>query len=196
MKIQQLVLGILSQNCYFLTDDATGETAVIDPGQNSSKLVNLTDKIGAENIKYILLTHNHWDHIGGIPKLKELAPDAKIAIHELDAPKLSQVDILLQDGDKLPLGALEISVLHTPGHTCGGCCYLTEDVILTGDTVFHENVGRTDMEGGSYSELMKSVQKIKKLAAGEHSKDRVILPGHGESSSLSHEIKFNPYFRR
>lgn len=203
--IQTFVAGPVSANCHILSCDETGDTAVIDCGECTGEIESyLTDV----KVKYILLTHGHFDHINGIYRLKQLHPEAEIAIHSLDAQCLSddllslgrgfgiscndkcEADILLYDNDELPFGNSEIKVLHTPGHTVGGVTYLYDNILFTGDTLFSSSVGRTDFPGGSFSVLHASVHRLFSLDG-----DYKIYSGHGGTTTLEIERKFNPYIK-
>ncbi len=203
--IKAFVAGPVSANCYILKDDATGDTAVVDCGECTKEIQNA---LKGENVKYILLTHGHFDHINGVYELKKLFPKAKIAIHSLDADCLSDdclsrgsdfgifcnekcnADILLYDNDTLPFGESEIKVIHTPGHTQGGATYVYQNNLFTGDTLFYRSVGRTDFPGGSFPVLHASVTRLFSLEG-----DYKIYPGHDKTSTLELERKLNPYIR-
>lgn len=203
--IKTFVAGPVSANTYILKDDATGEVAVIDCGKCTSEIA---DTLTGENVKYILLTHGHFDHINGVYELKRLFPEAKIAIHSLDAKCLSDdfqsmgrgfgfvcdgkcdADILLYDGDTLPFGEGEIKVIHTPGHTQGGVTYVYKDMLFTGDTLFYRSVGRTDFPGGSFPVLHASVTRLFSLDG-----DYKVYPGHDKTTTLEIERKLNPYIK-
>ncbi|HEX3026402.1 MAG TPA: MBL fold metallo-hydrolase [Clostridia bacterium] len=205
MKITRIAGGPLPTNCYLLTDDQTGATAVIDPGFESAELTKAVTDAGIENIKAILLTHGHFDHIMGVSRIKKLT-NAKIYIHSEDmmftadnSLNLSGViipekvdaftaDVPLNDGDKIELGNLTIRVIHTPGHTIGGCCYITEDAIFTGDTLMKCSCGRTDFPTGSYPQMLDSLKRLKNLEGDYH-----IYPGHESETTLDYERKHNPY---
>ena len=203
MKIQKFLTGYIGTNCYLLIADS-GDAAVIDPGGESGELLKALEGL---TLRMILLTHAHYDHMGGADALRSRFPGVPVYVHEQDKEMLetarynfseaicgegcaTHADRLLQDGDTRPLGELEIRVLHTPGHTMGGVCYLTEDAIFCGDTVFMGSVGRTDLYGGSYSTLSRSV---KALAALEG--DYTLYPGHGPETTLAAERRQNPYMR-
>ena len=173
----------LENNCYLLVDDATNQSALIDCSAFNGDMLDL---IGETDLKYILLTHGHFDHIGGVNGVKEKF-GCKVAIGEKDS-HMQAADILLSDGDIITLGETEIRVIATPGHTKGGVCYIAGGSLFTGDTLFRLSCGRTDFEGGSVPEMMQS---LKKLAALEG--DFTVYPGHEEFSTLAYERQFNPY---
>lgn len=202
MQIQCFEVGPLPTNCYFLTDEATGKTAVIDPGAYDTQVRQAAAK---HDVALILLTHAHFDHIMGVGDLVAQtgakvyldAADADMAkdprrnlsgMMNLGRVKPFTLDVLLHDGDTFSLGSLQIRVLHTPGHTPGGCCYLVEDAIFAGDTIMGGSVGRTDFPGGDYRALMASLQRIKALPGDWH-----IYPGHGPETTLDWERRNNPY---
>ena len=193
--------GLLDENSYVLTDEETGISAVVDPD-----LTHHTPKYLSENynIKLILLTHCHFDHVYSAEELRNLT-HAEIVIHELDADGLLDGNVNLSammggsvisfsadrkvtDGEEIELGNTKIKVVHTPGHTKGSVCYLTEDVLFSGDTLFSGSVGRTDFPTGSFSDMMKSMQTLMVLEG-----DFTVYPGHGSSTKLSSEKKYNPY---
>lgn len=203
--IKTFVAGPVSANCYILKDDATGDVAVIDCGEYTSEIAAALE---GENVKYILLTHGHFDHINGIYEMKKCHPEAKLAIHSLDAHCLSDdmaslgrgfgipcsdkcdADILLYDNDVLEFGEEEITILHTPGHTTGGVTYKYKNFLFTGDTLFNRSVGRTDFPGGSFPVLHASVFRLFCLEG-----DYRIYPGHEGTSTLEIERKLNPYIK-
>jgi hydroxyacylglutathione hydrolase len=207
MKITRITGGPLPTNCYFLTDDATGATAIIDPGFEDAELTDAVVAAGTENVKAILLTHGHFDHITGVCKVKELT-DAKIYIYSDDmlftadsSLNMSSLatplpipaftaDVALNDGDIIELGGLVIHVMHTPGHTIGGCCYLVENAIFTGDTLMKCTCGRTDFPTGSYPQILDSMNRLKNLEGDYH-----IYPGHECETTLEYERKNNPFMR-
>ncbi len=199
-------------NCYILTDDKNTEAAIVDPGwfyPSTEKAVKDAESRGAK-LKYILLTHGHFDHIMGVADLKERT-GARVAIHALDADKLTdpnkslaaenmpmpqkcvEADIILNDGDELFLGEEKISVMNTPGHTPGGVCYIIENqrAIMSGDTLFCMTVGRTDFDGGDVFELLKSLKKLVALDG-----DYDVYPGHNRATTLNNERTRNRFIRR
>ncbi len=210
MKIKQIPMGHeIFANCYFLVDEKTGEAAVVDPAWYGEELKKAVSENGIK-LKYILLTHGHFDHIFGVYPLKE-ETGAAVVIHAKDAehlidPKKSlaegnfpetqmpvTADILLKEGDILALGDEKIKVMNTPGHTMGSVCYIVESerVILSGDTLFCMTAGRTDFLDGS-DELM--IRSLKRLIALEG--DYRVLPGHNRETTLESERKRNWYIRR
>lgn len=206
MCIKALPLGLVAANCYIICDD-NGNGAVIDPGDYTVSLETEIIKSGIKNLKYIICTHGHFDHISGVKGLKAKHEEALVVISEEDAPCLSDnnlseatffgvscdtcyPDLTVKDGDTLELGEITFKVISVPGHTRGGIIlYLEkEKVAFTGDTLFKGSVGRTDLKGGSYAQLMKSVKKIKDFSA-----DTVLYCGHGESTTVEIELKSNLY---
>ena len=195
MKVKVLHVGPLFTNCYVLEEEKNHLAAVVDPGGNVDKICDVLKESGAE-LKYILLTHGHYDHTTGVPELHEAYPDAKIYIHQADAngagsnlfPLASQVDELLlyDEGDTLTMGSLTIEVLHTPGHSKGSVVLKVADVLFCGDTLFANSMGRTDLPGGSYQEIMASLKRLGQLEGDYH-----VCPGHDRISTLDRERKSN-----
>lgn len=204
MRAERLDLGGFAANCYVLSDGKTA--AVVDPGADSSALRRFVEETSLD-IKYILLTHGHFDHIGGVAFLKSRFPQAQIAIGKEDGfmPLSAEgslaalfgaehtsftPDILLDDGDELSLGELKIKAMHTPGHTRGGMVYLAEDIAFCGDTLFNMSIGRCDFPGSSMEQMRQSLKKLSTLPA-----ETKLYSGHGESSTLGYELKYNPFLR-
>ena len=196
-------VGSLGTNCYILRDENADSCVLIDPGEDAAFLLEKTRSMGL-TVSGILLTHGHFDHVLAVaPLVKETG--CPVWLHEEDHhPKAAtmanffyplSVDKQCQichvnEGDVLSLAGLHIQVLATPGHTCGSVCYLCEDSLFAGDTLFAGSIGRTDLPGGSYSTIQASLAR---LAALE--KNYTIYPGHGESSDLATEKRSNPYLR-
>ncbi len=204
MQILTFVSNEFPQNCYaaILNDGIF----LVDPGEYTNQLADFVNQ-NSEKIKYILLTHNHFDHIGGVAEVKKHCPNAKIVIHTLDAPGLTNpvislaayfgfdhnnvnADLLVNDNDTIKIGDDSVLVMHTPGHSVGSVCYVIDDVIFTGDTLFEGSIGRTDFPGGSYNEILNSLKKLKSLNG-----DYTLYSGHGNKTTLANESAFNPYMR-
>lgn len=207
MLIQRIPVGPLATNCYVIACDKTGEAAVVDPGGDKADVLDFIES-NSLVVKYIILTHGHGDHIAGVEHIKA-ATGAKVAIHSLDAPMLEDAnknlstqvfgkgyslpkpDILLQDGSVLKMGLIDISILHTPGHTPGGICLSVEGILITGDTLFACSVGRSDFPGGSHEQLIKSI-KEKLLTFNDDTK---VFPGHGPVTTIGIERLTNSFLR-
>lgn len=206
MKIEVVQVGILSTNCYVITDEETGLSAVFDPGGEYSEI---EDVIGNKEIKYIFITHGHYDHVFGAAETKRQTC-AEIVIGENDAEHLSDIekcnsgmrfpkmqelttaDIVVSDGDEFSLGNIKISVMETPGHSLGSVCYILPDekVIFSGDTLFYHSIGRTDFPTSAPLKMRDSLKKLASLDG-----DYNVLPGHGPATTLDEERKNNYYLR-
>ncbi|MDA8211976.1 MAG: MBL fold metallo-hydrolase [Clostridia bacterium] len=204
MIFDWMPVGQMGANCYIIGCEQTKEGAVIDPGEEGRRIVAKAKELGL-NIKSIILTHGHIDHIMAVDAVKE-ATGAQILIHREDAPMLvdgkknlsyfmgslknySAADVLLKDGDTIKVGNLELKVLHTPGHTPGGICLVVEGKIISGDTLFEGSVGRSDFPGGSHDTLIASI-KNKLMAYPDETK---VYPGHGPSTTIGFERVNNPF---
>ncbi len=208
MKIETLVLGPVMANCHIVTDEKTNETAVIDCGWFNDELL---EKLRGKNLKYIMLTHGHADHIFGVHDLKKTFPKAQIVIHPKEAYKLSdelpslgheilpgaqkyvEADITVEEGDVLTVGEIEFTVLHTPGHSEGGVCYYVESerTLFTGDTLFCLTVGRTDFFDSSDDDMLSSITRLYNMPG-----DYEIYPGHHRATTMEYEKRRNRYMRR
>lgn len=193
--------GMLAENCYLLLDEASGEAAVVDPGFVNDRLLG---EIAKYKVRWILLTHGHFDHIEGVDRLRALtgAPSAAFRTEGAFAADPAQngsllmfgrpiactVDRLLEDGETIHVGAVPVQVLHTPGHTAGGCCYVTPEAVFTGDTLMGYSVGRCDLPTGDEAALAVSLQKLAALPGNP-----AICGGHGPVTRLSEEKRRNPY---
>ena len=190
----------IDNNNYLLIDEKSKEAVLVDCSSVDVSVREELNKFGAK-LKYILLTHGHFDHVAGIRP-----NDAKIVMNENDLKILNQanmylpafgipeitipkVDIFVKDGDTLNIGKHEIKVIHTPGHTQGGVCYLINDMLFSGDTIFRESVGRCDLEGGNFHQIVESIQS-KIFTLPEHI---TIYPGHGKSTSVAWEKEHNQF---
>ena len=205
MSVKRISVGDLSTNCYIYRDDATGRCAIIDPGEMDDYLRTNIEKYGCDKFDYILLTHCHFDHVGGVRAVKELT-GAKVAIFILDVPGLRdsyvnlsapftgrgeiypKPDIELTESSRITVGETEFTVIHTPGHTVGSCCFITDGIIFTGDTLFRMSAGRTDFPGGSMTELRRSLSRLMDLEG-----DYTVYPGHDEPTTIAFERKYNLY---
>ena len=197
MKVKLLRVGPIGTNCYILEDDQTNLAAVIDPGDEPELIQEALEKEGVE-VRYLLLTHGHYDHTTAVPALHRVYPPADIYIHQADAngagstlfPLAGEVDDLklYDEGDVIRLGDHEIQVLHTPGHSPGSVTLKVEDVLFTGDTLFAGSCGRTDLRGGSYEQIMQSLKRLGELKGDFH-----VCPGHEATSTLERERRSNPF---
>ena len=188
--LRKLVVGPYQSNCYILGNKDSNEGIIIDPGGEVFRIVK---EVSTNNlvIRYILITHGHFDHTSGASELKRITK-APVFIHPLDAPGLNfKPDGHLQDGQKINLGTYTLSVIHTPGHSPGGVCFHATGAIFTGDTLFAGSVGRTDFPGGSHHKLVEGVMK-KIFPLGD---DLRVYPGHGPISTIERERLYNPFFR-
>jgi len=188
--LRKLVVGMYQANCYILGCDKTNEGLVIDPGDEVSRIVNEITKNGL-NIRYILITHGHIDHIGAAKELKNMIK-VPVLIHSLDAPGLNfPPDGHLQDGQEIQVGRYNISAIHTPGHSPGGMCFYAPGAVFTGDTLFAGSIGRTDFTGGNHNQLIEGVRK-KIFPLGDGLR---VYPGHGLATTIGNERLTNPFFR-
>ncbi len=204
MKIKTIPVGMLEENCYIISTQNNNAVA-IDCGAEAEKIMRYLENEKL-TLKKILLTHGHFDHIGAVAEIVAKT-NATVYIHSLDSEMLSDntlnlaltigakvksVDefVEIKDGDIITQDEFEFKVLHTSGHTKGGVCYICENSIFSGDTLFKGEVGRTDFPGGSFPEILASVQKIARLEG-----DFDVYSGHGESSTLERERNQNMYIK-
>ena len=195
MKVKLLRVGPIGTNCYILEDDQTNLAAVIDPGDEPELIQEALEKEGVE-VRYLLLTHGHYDHTGGVAELCAALPGVPVYLHPADAalvggdvfPAVGAETTPYQDGDVVKLGKMDIEVLHTPGHSPGSVTLKVEDVLFTGDTLFAGSCGRTDLRGGSYEQIMQSLKRLGELKGDFH-----VCPGHEATSTLERERRSNPF---
>lgn len=207
IDVKNFQVGLMGTNAYVITDEETSEVALVDPGCTDSALTEYLDSV-SDRIKYILLTHGHFDHIGGALEYAKKY-NAKIVISSLEEDFLSdndlnlsalfsrplapvKADVLLKDREVLMLGNTSFSFLHTPGHTKGSGCFVFEDdrAIFSGDTLFFSSMGRTDFPTGDPLTMMSSLRKLRDLEG-----DFKVYPGHDRITILSREREENPYLR-
>ena len=199
MQVKVLQVGPIGTNCYLLEDEKAHVAAVIDPGDEAGRILQVIKDDGVD-VKYILLTHGHYDHTTAVPELHQALPQAEIYIHKADAngagsrlfPLAGQIPDLkfYDEGNALTLGELTIQVLHTPGHSKGSVTLKVGDVLFCGDTLFAGSCGRTHLAGGSYEEIMASLKKLGELPGDYH-----VCPGHDVTSTLERERRSNPFLR-
>lgn len=206
MKILRIPAGVYAANCYLIYSESTKDGIIVDPGGDAESITNYIERESL-NIKDIILTHGHGDHIGGVNELKE-SLGAKVMIHREDAELLSDgnknlsatmamgsveivPDKLLNHGDIIEFGNLKAEVIHTPGHTKGGICLKVGDNIITGDTLFAGSIGRTDLLGGDYDTIIESIKERIMI----YPDDIEVFPGHGGSSTIGRERTSNPFIK-
>ncbi len=180
MDLRRLEVGVFENNCYILICRRTQESAIIDPAAEPDRILK-----EAENtkIKYILITHGHMDHIGALEEVRKQI-GSPVGIHQMDAFALQRPpDFFLQDGQHLTFGDVSLKVLHTPGHSPGGVCFLGGKILFSGDTIFPNGPGNTAIPRSNYQEILKSIHsKIFTLP-----EDTVICPGHGIETTVGRE---------
>lgn len=199
-----MMLGMIGTNCYIFWDDNSKECAVVDPGAKGEKPAALIRELGLTPVG-VLLTHSHFDHILGIPGLRAVWPDLPVYCHSADIqrektqitfgtefPTVTAFGNLTTygEGDKVAVGPLQVEVLHTPGHTPGSVTLKVGDALFTGDTLFQGSMGRTDLAGGDYGQIMASLRRLAALPG-----DFKVYPGHEGSSTLEAERAYNPCIR-
>ena len=203
--IKRIILGMLHTNCYIIYNENSKEACIIDPSTHPDKIINEINDLNIKEVKYIILTHAHSDHILALDKLVEKT-NAKVCIGNNDAKALNdnslslcsyfhtnapktKPDILLKDNDELNISDLKLKILETPGHTVGSISILCDNHVICGDTLFYESVGRTDFETSSAKDLIHSIKNKLFLLP----KETVVCPGHGEYTTIEHEINNNPF---
>jgi len=202
--IQSLAVGPIQANCYILGCEQTKEAVVIDPGDEPKHILSGLQK-QAFQLKYIINTHGHFDHVGANKALKDVT-GAPVLIHKGDAPMLahlsasagmwgmraddSPADQFLKDGDRISFGKIILEVISTPGHSPGGISLYTPKDLFVGDTLFAGSIGRTDFPGGDYDLLISGVRN-RLFVLGD---DVKVYPGHGPATTIGYEKKYNPFF--
>ena len=207
MIIAALPVGLIQTNCYVVGCEETKEGVVIDPGGHPERILAEVERLGL-TIKYVLNTHAHFDHTDANRAIVA-ATGAPLALHPEDRRLLQSSggaalfgmradpspppDLELHDGDELEVGTLRLQVLHTPGHTPGHVCFYepTEGVLFDGDVLFYRGVGRTDLPGGSWRQLMSSIQRVLFALPDE----TVVYSGHGPATTIGEEKRLNPWLR-
>ena len=188
MEIKHFIVGPLLTNCYLLI--SKNEAAVIDPGGGTKTILKEIEESGAK-LKFIILTHGHWDHTFSALKIKEKT-GTKILLHEAEKEFVKfKVDQFLKEDSEIKIGDSVLKVIHTPGHTKGSICLTGENFIFSGDTIFKDGYGRTDLEGGSQEDLKNSLEKLSKILKPPHQKfggggkpGMKVYPGHGETFEI------------
>lgn len=203
MIVKPVVVSMFATNCYLVGCPETNKGMVIDPGAEGKRILAAIKELGLE-IEYILNTHGHIDHVGANARLKEalrvplLFPEKDLEIYRrpgfglgLVAGKQPAPDRLLREGDRISCGNLEFAVLETPGHTAGGVCLRAAEAVFTGDTIFAGSIGRTDLAGGSFAEIMQSIREKLMVLPPQ----TVLYPGHGPATTVAEEARSNPFIR-
>ena len=195
LKMKTLALGAYQTNTYLVWEENSPTCVVIDPGYQPETILSEVKNLGKE-IAAILLTHGHFDHVGGV---RELAAETgcPVYLNEADLsmpPQMTAGPLYYTntygEGDFVEAAGLSFKVLHTPGHTPGSICLLCENAMFSGDTLFWGSCGRTDLPGGSWATIRKSLLRLADLSG-----DYDVYPGHGDSTTLAFERKMNPYMR-
>ena len=205
MFLDTVVVGLLQENSYVVACEETKEAVIIDPGAEAERIYRVITFHGF-TLKYLLNTHGHIDHVGGVADILEKT-GVPFFMHEDDLYLLKGIehdplqvylnvkpppapDRFLHDGDLITVGKIEFQVLHTPGHTPGSVCFLTGTILFSGDTIFSNSIGRTDLPGGNHAQLLASIRE-KLLSLDDAVR---IYPGHGNVTTIGSERRFNPFF--
>lgn len=205
IKIGRMVIGVCATNCYFVYREGSKECVVIDAPDKGKEIAGTLKKHGFE-VSAVLLTHGHFDHIWGASELRN-ATSAKIYALDKEQPLMEdatlnvsadcgrpttlKVNRYLRDGEEIELAGIKFKVIATPGHTAGSCCFYVEEagILVAGDTLFRESVGRTDLPTGSGATLERSVMEKLFVLPDE----TLVYPGHGDETDIGHEKKYNPF---
>lgn len=194
-----MVLGSYQENAYIIINEETREAIIIDPGDEGKSLISYLKGLNVK-LQYILLTHGHLDHVGAVDELREEF-NIPVYINEADMKyierrkmafgPMKRADFFLKEGDDLSFGTHSIKIFETPGHSKGSLSYLIDGVLYVGDVLFQGSIGRTDLPGGDFNELISSIKdKLMKLPGNTR-----VMPGHGPETTLSQEKSFNIYLR-
>lgn len=194
MTFKQIPVGQMENFSYIIADENSKEAAVVDPGWEIDKILSEAKKHDLE-IKFILITHSHYDHIQQVKDLFD-ATGATVYVHKKDSHEIKNYGIkkikTIDEGGMINVGKIKIKVLHTPGHTPGSVCYLADNKLITGDTLFVGNIGRTDLPGGNPKAMSETLRRLKKL-----DENIEVWPGHDygstKSSTIKREKKSNPH---
>jgi len=196
MIFEQIPVGQMQNFSYLIGDEDSKEAAIVDPGWEVDKIINTASRYDL-GIKFILITHSHYDHVDGVKEMVN-ATDASVYVHEKDKDEVISRGIKeiepLKDGAEINIGKIKVKVLHTPGHSPGSVCYLLDNKMITGDMLFVEGIGRIDLPGGDIGAMFNSLQRLKEL-----DEKIEIYPGHDygsrKSSTIAYEKKNNPYMK-
>lgn len=199
MLIKSLTLGHIQTNCYIVTDENTLECAIIDPGAESNTIMDYLEE-NKLKCRYILLTHGHFDHTGAVEEVMRQT-GATVCMHKKDVRRTiaelgfryspPKGTVFIKEGDKINVGSLVFEVIETPGHSEGGLTFRCEDALFTGDTLFRDSCGRTDLPGCNGADMMKSLKKLRDLPG-----DYEVYPGHMEATSLERERRYNCFMQQ
>lgn len=198
MKIGIIPAGSYMTNCYIVIDETTNESIVIDPGDDAKRLLEEFDKTHS-HLNFIILTHGHADHTAAVAEFKNKY-NVDVYMSKKDSELIGKEEYMfgnhdenankfVKDGDTLKFGSKSIKCIETPGHTPGGMCYLIEDFLFSGDTLFNSSIGRTDFPGGDYAVIINSI-KNKLMVLNDTVK---VYPGHGEATTIGFERQSNPF---
>lgn len=204
MRVRRLTLGPLDANCWLVDDGEGGPVVVIDPADEPEAIL---EALGDDQLAAVVLTHGHFDHIGGLRGLLAVRR-APLLVHEADARSMTTAegaggvpfglpysappaDRLVSEGDVIEAGAISLTVLHTPGHTPGSICLYSEGHLFSGDTLFSGSIGRTDFPGGDITAMRRSVNRLAALSGETRA-----YPGHGPETTIAREHRLNPFFPR
>ena len=195
LQLLTMPLGAYQTNCYIIWADGSDRCAIIDPGYEPDTILTKIRTLG-KKVEAILLTHCHFDHVGAVKPIMEatgcqvyLCPEDLSMPLQFTGGQLSYTDTY-RHHDKLQIAGLDISVLHTPGHTPGSVCLWVEDSLFSGDTLFRESCGRTDLPGGDWAQILQSLRQLKTLP-----ETLKVYPGHGPDTTIGDEKMWNPYMR-